>query len=56
MKEEIKNLQQENERIRNEIKEIMFINNFDTKEKDELWTKILNLIDNEIEQEKYCNQ
>ena len=55
-KEEYSNLEQENQQVRKNIDEIMFVNGFDKKEEEELWGLIANLIDNEIEQEDYCNE
>lgn len=48
-KEEIKGLETEEELIRNQIDQIMFINEFSPEEIDELWTRINQLIDNQIE-------
>lgn len=53
--ERLKELYEEEERIRKQINDICFINCMNEKEKDELWTLILNLIDNQIEIEKDCN-
>ncbi len=54
-KEELKELQQEEERLRSQLDNIAFVNHIENKELDEFWTAITQLIDNQIELEKYCN-
>lgn len=56
MKEELKELQKDNELIRNQLNDIAFVNGMEGEELDEFWGRILNLIDNEIEQERFCNE
>lgn len=53
---EFKSLEEENNRLTTQINSIMEANHFSPLQKDELWTAIQQLIDNEIEQEDYCNQ
>ncbi len=52
---EFRELQKENQQITTSINAIMLENNFDSLQKDELWTLIMKLSDNEVEQEEYCN-
>ena len=54
--EEIKKLKIEEERIWNEINNIMFVNEFSPAEKDELTTRINELVNNQIKVDEYCNQ
>ena len=56
MKEELKELEQENERITSQLNDIAFINEIKGIEKDEFWSRIFELVDNEIEQERLSNQ
>lgn len=49
-------LQAENEQLRNDIEEVIFLNEFSSSEKLDLWKLINLLINNEIELEKFCNQ
>lgn len=49
----VKKLQEENEKIREEIDKIIGI---DYQNYSPLWEQINLLIDNEIEQESYCNE
>ena len=53
--DELTELQIENERLRNEIEKICDDLDLDETRKD-LWGFINKLVDNEIEQEKFCNQ
>ncbi len=55
-KEEFSNLEKENQQVRTSINAIMLQHKFNELEEDELWGLISNLIDNEIEQEDYCNE
>ncbi len=57
MEQEYKDLQEEGERIRKNIEDfILFVNHIEGEERDEFWTLIMELVNNEIEQEKFCNQ
>ncbi len=53
METEFKNLQVENELIRKDIE--LRLEKVNPLELKDLWIQINSLIDNEIEQEKYCN-
>ncbi|MHA1755899.1 MAG: hypothetical protein ACTSVV_03950 [Promethearchaeota archaeon] len=53
MKNQFEKLKQENEEIRDSIDNCLPI---DKVENEDIWKKINNLIENEIEQERYCNQ
>jgi len=55
METEYEELQQENERIREQLRNIAFVNHMEKEELDEFWTAISQLIDNEVELEKHCN-
>ncbi len=50
------NLEKENQQVRTSINAIMLQHKFDELEEEELWGLISSLIDNEIEQEDYCNE
>jgi len=52
---EFKALVKENDRICNQINNIL--DDFNFKEsKDDIWSRIYELVDNEIEQESYCGE
>ncbi len=53
MEKEFKHLKEENAELRDSIDNCLPIN---TAENKNIWKKINQLINNEIEQEKYCNQ
>jgi len=52
---EFKKLERENEKIRNKLQDI-FMGTPNDEDKNKIWGLIEELINNEIEQEKYCNQ
>lgn len=52
---EFKKLEKENEKIREKINQILLLY-FPHDDIYKLWEFINNLIDNEIEQEKFCNE
>jgi len=49
-------LQKVNEALREDLENVCFINKIVDEEKTDFWKTIGLLIDNEIEQEKFCNQ
>ena len=53
MKTELKELQEDNEEIRDSLDNCFPIEKWENKD---IWEKIELLINNEIEQEKFCNQ
>jgi hypothetical protein len=53
--EELKELQDEGELIRNELDNIAFINGMEGDELDEFWTTITKLVDNGVELEGLSN-
>ena len=53
MNKQFKELKEENEKIRNELDKLIGINN---PIYSPIWVSINDLIENESQQEKYCNQ
>ena len=53
MNKEFKKLEKENFKLRKKI--IPYVKNLKEKEQINFWNLIYKLINNEIEQEKYCN-
>lgn len=51
-KQEFKKLQKENDKIRDKLRDFISLAKF----QDDFWDLINKLIENEIEQEKFCNQ
>ncbi len=53
MKIEFKQLQKQNDKLRKELDKLVGVNH---PLYSPIWEKIQELIDNELEQEEYCNQ
>lgn len=53
MDKELETLKKNNEEIRDSIDNCLPI---DTAENDDVWKKINELVENELQQEKFCNQ
>jgi len=56
MNSEYKQLEKENEKLRGEINKIIDSSDMCEDDKDDLWIKIVSLIDVEIEMEKFCGE
>ena len=54
MKKEFEKLQKENDKIRKELDKLIGLDN--PKRYGKIWDSINKLIENEIEQEKYCGE